>query len=102
MVDTKMNQVHMADISQFFMYCSMAGLKVELHPMPYFNGYVCICKDDEGNRLWDVACNDCTYGNKLGLLEGMGGPFVTEDDEVTGWLTYQDALEMVLPYMQSL
>lgn len=99
--DAEMNKIHTDHIFPFFMVCSMAGLKVELRPIPTMNGYVCICKDNKGNRLWDVACHDGTYGNREGLLEGFQGPFATELDDVAGWLTCEQALEMVETYIQN-
>lgn len=47
---------------------------------------------------WDVVCHGFSYGNKRGLLEGYKGPFVTEYDDVTGYLTAEQAFELIINY----
>ena len=43
----------------------------------------------------DIALNIGTYGFRSGLLEGYNGKFRNRYDEVTGYLTAQEAFEML-------
>jgi hypothetical protein len=43
----------------------------------------------------DVALNTATYGHSDGLLEGYKGKFRTEYDDVTGYMTAQEAYEIL-------
>jgi hypothetical protein len=43
----------------------------------------------------DVALNPMTYGANEGLLEGYMGKFRTEYDDVTGYMTAQEAFEIL-------
>jgi hypothetical protein len=43
----------------------------------------------------DVALNLATYGANKGLLEGYKGKFRTEYDDVTGYMTAQEAYEIL-------
>jgi hypothetical protein len=43
----------------------------------------------------DVALNSMTYGANEGLLEGYMGKFRTEYDDVTGYMTAQQAYEIL-------
>ena len=44
--------------------------------------------------LFDVVCNEFSYGGKQGLLEAMGKWLVGNRD-VHGWLTADDVIELV-------
>lgn len=108
MSNPKMNYIHYSRISKMFAVLSYIGLDVEMKPMPMFNGYQIICykpgtncckRDDSNNWAFDIICHDGSYGHDNGLLEGSGGPFVTEYDDVTGWLDVQDALDLILNWI---
>lgn len=108
MSNPKMNYIHFSRISKMFAVLSYIGLDVEMKPMPMFNGYQIICykpgtnrckRDDSNNWAFDIICHDGSYGHDNGLLEGSGGPFVTECDDVTGWLDVQDALDLILDWI---
>jgi hypothetical protein len=43
----------------------------------------------------DVALNTATYGHNDGLLEGYMGNFRTEYDDVTGYMTAEQAFEIL-------
>lgn len=43
----------------------------------------------------DVALNTVTYGHRDGLLEGYKGNFITEYDEVTGYMTADEAFKIL-------
>ena len=57
-----------------------------------------VCSDgmkivfDDGS---DVALNTVTYGHNSGLLEGYMGNFRTEYDDVTGYMTAEQAFEIL-------
>lgn len=60
---------------------------------------ICLGKRyDRRYDFCDVICNDASYGHQDGLLEGYMGPFVTECDEVAGWLTANEAFAKILAY----
>lgn len=42
----------------------------------------------------DVALNSSTYGHEKGLLEGYKGAFVTLYDDVTGYMTCAEVMEI--------
>lgn len=46
---------------------------------------------DDGS---DVALNSGTYGHKEGLLEGYNGAFKTLYDDVTGYMTCAEVMEI--------
>ena len=103
MSNIDMNMIHFSLISRVVAHLAYAGLDVELKPMPMFNGYQIICykpgasrkQYDSSGWAFDIICHDGSYGHDLGLLEGSGGPFVTDCDSVTGWLDVQDTLELI-------
>ena len=43
----------------------------------------------------DVALNTATYGHSDGLLEGYNGNFISEYDAVTGYMTAEQAFEIL-------
>lgn len=43
----------------------------------------------------DVALNTATHGHNDGLLEGYMGKFRTEYDDVTGYMTAEQAFEIL-------
>lgn len=53
-----------------------------------------IVYDQNHKRLWDAVCGIGTYGYREGLLEVMG-TIVPEKDDVIGWLTAQDVMDLV-------
>ena len=104
MPNVEMNMIHFSLISRVFACLAYTGLDVELKPMPMFNGYQIICykpctsrsrRNDSDSWAFDIICHDGSYGHDLGLLEGSGGPFVTDCDSVTGWLDVDDTLELI-------
>lgn len=55
--------------------------------IPMYGGLQIRCTD------WDAICHEGSYGHERGLLEVMGLPDCGED--VLGYLTAEDVLEMV-------
>lgn len=72
--------------------------KFEAKVTDFPHGRQVLIYDNNGNIACDVICNDMSYGGENGLLEGMSGPYVTDCDEVTGWLTAGKAILLLLDY----
>lgn len=53
-----------------------------------------ICVPNQQYRLWDVICQEGSYGYRDGLLEAYGD-IVEVDDAVEGYLTAQDIIERI-------
>ena len=53
-----------------------------------------ICVPNQQYRLWDVICQEGSYGYRDGLLEAFGD-IVEVDDAVEGYLTAQDIIERI-------
>lgn len=53
-----------------------------------------ICVPNQRNMLWDVICQEGSFGHKEGLLEAYGD-IVEIDDEVEGYLTAQDVIRRI-------
>lgn len=53
-----------------------------------------ICVPNQRYRLWDVICQEGSYGYRDGLLEAFGD-IVEVDDAVEGYLTAQDIIERI-------
>jgi hypothetical protein len=69
--------------------------KVQLANIPYtvevcYDGMKIVFNDGS-----DVALNTSTYGHSNGLLEGYMGNFRTEYDDVTGYMTAEQAFEIL-------
>lgn len=59
-----------------------------------------VCYNYDGMKIVfndgsDVALNTATYGHNDGLLEGYMGNFRTEYDDVTGYMTAEQAFEIL-------
>lgn len=53
-----------------------------------------ICVPNQQYILWDVICQEGSYGYRDGLLEAYGD-IVEADDVVEGYLTAQDIIERI-------
>ncbi len=53
-----------------------------------------ICVPNQQYILWDVICQEGSYGYRDGLLEAFGD-IVEVDDTVEGYLTAQDVIERI-------
>ena len=53
-----------------------------------------ICVPNQQYILWDVICQEWSYGYRDGLLEAYGD-IVEVDDAVEGYLTAQDIIERI-------
>ena len=53
-----------------------------------------ICVPNQQYILWDVICQEGSYGYRDGLLEAYGD-IVEVDDTVEGYLTAQDVIERI-------
>ncbi len=53
-----------------------------------------ICVPNQQYILWDVICQEGSYGYRDGLLEACGD-IVEVDDVVEGYLTAQDVIERI-------
>ena len=53
-----------------------------------------ICVPNQQYILWDVICQEGSYGYRDGLLEAYGD-IVEADDVVEGYLTAQDVIERI-------
>lgn len=53
-----------------------------------------ICVPNQRNTLWDVICQEGSFGHKEGLLEAYGD-IVEIDDVVEGYLTAQDVIKRI-------
>lgn len=53
-----------------------------------------ICVPNQQYILWDVICQEGSYGYRDGLLEAYGD-IVEVDDTVEGYLTAQDIIERI-------
>ena len=53
-----------------------------------------ICVPNQRYILWDVICQEGSYGYRDGLLEAYGD-IVEVDDVVEGYLTAQDIIERI-------
>lgn len=68
------------------------GIHFEINP--HYDGL--ILQIYKGQELWcDVALHSGTYGTQEGLLEGGYGPFISECDEVMGYLTAFEAFKII-------
>ncbi len=52
--------------------------------------------DDNGRNIGDAVCNAASYGHEEGLIEvmGFGLTFEKDGDEVKGYMTAEEVLEM--------
>ena len=60
-----------------------------------------ICVPNQQYRLWDVICQEGSYGYRDGLLEAFGD-IVEVDDAVEGYLTAQDIIERIEKHQYSM
>lgn len=82
------------DLTEFAKFVGYMQINHELKLDTINDGVQAICYRD-GERIWDVVIHCGSYGHEEGLLEGYMGPFVSKSDEVTGWLTAFEAIELV-------
>lgn len=82
------------DLTEFckFVGYMMANHDIKLHTI--HDGVQAMCYAF-GEQVWDVVIHCGSYGHEDGLIEGYMGPFVTEYDDVSGWLTAREAIELV-------
>ena len=60
-----------------------------------------ICVPNQQYILWDVICQEWSYGYRDGLLEAYGD-IVEVDDTVEGYLTAQDIIERIEKHQYSM
>ena len=60
-----------------------------------------ICVPNQQYTLWDVICQEGSYGYRDGLLEACGD-IVEVDDVVEGYLTAQDIIERIEKHQYSM
>lgn len=60
-----------------------------------------ICVPNRQYTLWDVICQEGSYGYRDGLLEACGD-IVEVDDVVEGYLTAQDIIERIEKHQYSM
>ena len=60
-----------------------------------------ICVPNQQYILWDVICQEGSYGYRDGLLEAFGD-IVEVDDAVEGYLTAQDIIERIEKHQYSM
>ena len=60
-----------------------------------------ICVPNRRYILWDVICQEGSYGYRDGLLEAYGD-IVEADDVVEGYLTAQDIIERIEKHQYSM
>ena len=60
-----------------------------------------ICVPNQQYILWDVICQEGSYGYRDGLLEACGD-IVEVDDVVEGYLTAQDIIERIEKHQDSM
>ena len=60
-----------------------------------------ICVPNQQYMLWDVICQEGSYGYRDGLLEAYGD-IVEVDDTVEGYLTAQDIIERIEKHQYSM
>ena len=60
-----------------------------------------ICVPNQRYILWDVICQEGSYGYRDGLLEAFGD-IVEVDDVVEGYLTAQDIIERIEKHQYSM
>ena len=60
-----------------------------------------ICVPNRQHTLWDVICQEGSYGYRDGLLEACGD-IVEVDDVVEGYLTAQDIIERIEKHQYSM
>ena len=60
-----------------------------------------ICVPNRRYILWDVICQEGSYGYRDGLLEAFGD-IVEVDDVVEGYLTAQDIIERIEKHQYSM
>lgn len=60
-----------------------------------------ICVPNQQYILWDVICQEGSYGYRDGLLEAFGD-IVEVDDVVEGYLTAQDIIERIEKHQYSM
>ena len=60
-----------------------------------------ICVPNQRYILWDVICQEGSYGYRDGLLEAYGD-IVEVDDTVEGYLTAQDIIERIEKHQYSM
>lgn len=51
--------------------------------------------DENGNWIWDVICNDGSYGFSEGLLEYWSKKEADKGGDVSGWLTAEDVIQKI-------
>lgn len=80
----------MERINQNEMMALAFGLRergIEFEAYSFFDGLQIRCDS------WDAICHNGSYGHERGLIEVMGLPQC--DDDVIGYLTAEEVLEMV-------
>lgn len=73
--------------------CSKEDFEVNDECTFYIDRHL-ICVPNQQYRLWDVICQEGSYGYRDGLLEAYGD-IVEVDDAVEGYLTAQDIIERI-------
>ena len=75
--------------------------RVGIESKPLSDGFITIIYVDD-NRECDFICHCGSYGHQDGLIEGADGPFATDCDSVTGYLTATEVVRMVTEYVDNI
>ena len=90
----------MTEFEKLSNWLTMNGYKVkEFHKETMINGqdyseHRIDVYNNDGKRVWDAICQRGSYGFDQGLLEVMGS-YILGHDDVEGWLTADDVIEML-------
>jgi hypothetical protein len=90
----------MTEFEKLSNWLTMNGYKVkEFHKEMMINGqdysdHRIEVYNNDGERVWDAICQRGSYGFNKGLLEVMGS-YILGHDDVEGWLTADDVIEML-------
>ena len=79
----------------------LSNNRVGIETKPLYDGFITIIYVDD-DRKCDFICHHGSYGHEDGLLEGKDGPFATDYDSVTGYLTATEVVRMVTEYIDNI
>lgn len=91
-----MNKYNMTEFNKLLEYLEAAHYNYKVEPK--FDGSIVIVYDDRGNIEWDAIIHKYSYGAKEGLLEAAGEPFDKDFNDVMGYATAADIIEVVHEY----
>lgn len=79
----------------------LGNSRVGIESKPLYDGFITIVYVDD-DRACDFICHGGSYGHMDGLLEGADGPFASEYDNVTGYLTATEVVRKVTEYIDDI